>query len=338
MKVLGLTQRESGCGWHRIFMPLAFMEGVKAKVTNIPTEEILAESYDILFYNRFSIWDSNIAEVKKDFKVVVDMDDDWVLPPGHIMANGYEKFQNRIESNISNADLVTCTNKRLYDRIKPFNDNVVIVPNAIPYGHHQYSDFKEDSLALRIFWAGSVTHERDLAILRNPLKKLSTYKNQIKMVLGGYTDTDYHSKAIWQRMFSHFTNGGRLPWMRMSGTTPNEYMRHYEHADIMLVPLEESDWHACKSNLKLLEAAAKKLPVICSYVEPYKLDEDAPVLWVKKQSDWFKHLKTLIHEPQTRQELGQKLYEWASAKYNFTAINATRKEAFARLVQSATTA
>ena len=334
MRILGLTQRESGCGWHRVVMPLGFMPGIKATVTNIPTVEILQKGFDIILYNRFSIWDNNIEEIKKDYKVVVDMDDDWVLPPSHILSIGYEKFQSRIESNLRNADLVTCTNERLYNRIKPFNPNTIVLPNAIPYGQHQYTAFKEDSLAVRIFWAGSVTHQRDLAMLRGPLQKLKSYGPKIKMVLGGYTDTDITSKTIWQRMFSSFTAGGRLPWMRMSGTTPNEYMRHFEHADIMLVPLEQSDWHACKSNLKLLEAAAKKIPVICSKVEPYSLDTDAPVLWVEKQSDWYKHLKTLINEPQTRQAYGEALYQWARTKYNFDAINEQRKEAFARLLES----
>jgi glycosyltransferase involved in cell wall biosynthesis len=108
-------------------------------------------------------------------------------------------------------------------------------------------------------------------------------------------------------------------------------MGMYSHADIMLVPLEDSEWHGCKSNLKLLEAACKKIPVICSDVEPYSND-DAPVLWVEKQSDWYKHMNFLINNPKECINLGNKLYEWAIKNYNFADINGRRKAAFENLI------
>jgi glycosyltransferase involved in cell wall biosynthesis len=110
-------------------------------------------------------------------------------------------------------------------------------------------------------------------------------------------------------------------------------MAIFAHADIMLVPLEQSDWHACKSNLKLLEAACKKIPVICSKVAPYSND-DAPVLWVEKQSDWYKHMNYLLNNPEAAVELGQQLYEWAIREYNFADINGRRKAAFENLIRA----
>jgi len=85
--------------------------------------------------------------------------------------------------------------------------------------------------------------------------------------------------------------------------------------------LHKCQWYACKSNLKILEAASKKIPCIVSDVEPYNVDEDCPVLFVKNQSDWFKYIKFLTLNKQARIDYGEKLYEWAKEKYNFTTAN-----------------
>jgi glycosyltransferase involved in cell wall biosynthesis len=135
-------------------------------------------------------------------------------------------------------------------------------------------------------------------------------------------------------MFSAFTDGGRLPYMKIHGTLPFEYMDMFANADIMLIPLQESDWHGCKSNLKILEAAAKKIPVICSKVEPYSNDMDAPVFWVEKQSQWFEYLNLLINNPSLRETMGNALHEWAKKKYELTDINIGRRELYGSVCEA----
>jgi hypothetical protein len=80
-----------------------------------------------------------------------------------------------------------------------------------------------------------------------------------------------------------------------------------------------------------LEAACKKVPVICSKVAPYSND-DAPVLWVEKQSDWYKNMNYLINNKQACIDYGERLYEWAIREYNFADINGRRKAAFENLI------
>jgi glycosyltransferase involved in cell wall biosynthesis len=331
MKILGIAHPNSGCGYHRIVLPLMMMEGIEGICTNKPTDEVLSEQWDVLFYNRVSMFDNSLEETKKRLgcKIVVDMDDSWLLPTNHLNYYDYQDMNAQIENNLRVADLVTCTNEKLANLIKKLNENVVIIPNAIPYGYHQFNDEKIEDEKLRIFWCGGITHEGDLELLKNPFRKLLIHKDKIKMVLGGYTATDELSKWLWDKMLSYFTNSMKLEFRALAGTSPNLYMDMYKNADIMVVPLLQSDWSACKSNLKLLEAATKGIPVICSKVEPYASDMDAPVLWVEKQSDWFKHLNFLINNKNARLDYGQNLKEWAARKYDFFAINNKRKTAFA---------
>ena len=335
LSIIGLNHQQSGCGYHRVLIPLAFMNDIKGYVTNAITEDKM-DGWDILLYNRISQYDQDWPEFRKILgcKIVLDLDDYWILPPNHMNYGQYLLFADRIENNIREADLVTTTNERLADKIRPFNSNVLVVPNALPYGRNQFHDERVKDGRIRIFWAGGITHEQDLALLRGPVQKLKIHADKIKMVLGGYNETDAYTKSIWQRMFSAFTSGGQLPYAKLHGTSVINYMQLYEHADICVIPLENSEWHACKSNLKILEAAAKKIPVIVSKVEPYSNDADAPVLWVEKQSDWFTHLNYLINNKQAREDYGQKLYEWAKTKYSIDAINNTRFDAFTSLCKS----
>jgi hypothetical protein len=312
------------------------MDNVKGYVTNEPTLEKLAEGWDILFFNRLSLWDNDWATVRKELgvKIVMDMDDDWTLPPNHLNFFGYEQIKPRIENNLREADMVICTNENLASRIHKFNKNVHIVPNALPYGSHQFQPDKREDERIRIFWAGGVTHECDIKILSNPIKRLNVFSDRIKMVLAGYNDSDQNTKRIWNNMFNDFTNYGNLPYTKLHSLEVHNYMQLYEWADIMLVPLENTWWHSCKSNLKLLEAATKAIPVICSHVQPYSNDPDAPVLWVKSQKDWFIHIKDLILNPNKRLDYGQALKEWANRKYNLFEVNKRRRELFADLIKA----
>lgn len=336
MRILGLGSRMSGVTLHRITLPLAYMNDIKAKVTDLPTVEILEEGWDLVYYNRLSSFDDKWDEIRKELncKVIMDLDDYWVLPANHLNYLDYLDFNSRIENNLRTADLITCTNQNVADKAYQYNKNIEIFPNALPYGFHQFTEDKREDERIRIFWAGGVTHQHDLEILKYPLQRLKPYANKIKMVIGGYNDTDKISKYFWDKMFNSFTCNGSLPYTKLHSLEPTNYMQHYEWADIMLVPLEKSIWHSCKSNLKFLEAACKKVPVICSKVEPYILDMSAPVLWVEKQSDWFKHIKDLILNPNKRIEYGEKIHEWAKTNYNLFEVNKRRKHTFDNIVKA----
>jgi glycosyltransferase involved in cell wall biosynthesis len=334
MNILGLSKINSGCGYHRIVCPLGYMNDIKAMVTNIPTPEILKDNYDIIFYNRFSAIDDQLEEYKKKYKIVLDLDDDWHLPATHLNYYDYIFLKDRLENNIKNADLVLCTNEKILNRVFPLNSNAQIIVNGLPYGVDQFTTEKVEDEKVRIFWCGSITHEHDISILRNPFNKLSQYRNKIKMIMGGYDDSNEPSKIIWDKMLSAFTNGKQLDYAVIRALLPNKYMEMYKHADIMVIPLENSQWHAAKSNLKILEAACKKIPVIVSAVEPYTNDSDAPLFFVHKQTDWIKHLSFLINNENARRDYGESLYEWALKKYNLKNINEIRRSAFANIIKA----
>ena len=58
MNVIGLTAQASGCGFHRVILPVAFMNDIKGYVTNVITED-RSKGWDILLYNRISVYDKH---------------------------------------------------------------------------------------------------------------------------------------------------------------------------------------------------------------------------------------------------------------------------------------
>lgn len=90
-------------------------------------------------------------------------------------------------------------------------------------------------------------------------------------------------------MISNFTCGLKLGDTRRF-LPVTEYMNFYNDADCSIVPLRATKFNSMKSNLKLLEAASKKIPVIGSNVEPYL---NSPMIQVNQQGDWYKEIKKL---------------------------------------------
>jgi len=105
-------------------------------------------------------------------------------------------------------------------------------------------------------------------------------------------------------------------------------MHAYCDADINFVPLRETLFNSMKSNLKVLEAAAKKNPAIVSNVHPYK---GMPACMVDNQKDWNVHLRNLIHDEEYRKLSGKILFDYCNTHYNIHNVNKTRYEFYQRV-------
>lgn len=320
MKIIAFTQKFSGVGYHRIMLPIANMQKDYAMITDVLNDEILDNNYDLLVINRMCSGYSleQILEWRKKygFKLVIDNDDFWNLDPTHNLFERYQKnnIPEVIKSYILAADVCTTTHERLGDEIYKLNQNVHILPNALPYGKEQFLDKKIESDKVRLFWSGSDTHLHDIKILREPLKRINQLN--VQMVMSGYVESD-----IWNTMVFYFSNGRKLDTKIYRYNEVVRYMEAYGDSDISLIPLQDTYFSAMKSNLKVLETAAKKNPAIVSNVHPYK---DLPVLYVNSQRDWYKHIKTLVSDEAMRKELGLKLFEYCDKNFNFELINKRR--------------
>jgi glycosyltransferase involved in cell wall biosynthesis len=314
--IFGLVNRNSGPSLHRILMPLLLMPDTDVYITNAVEEKNFEEKRPTwIYYNRMISDEVLALQSKYHFQIAVDVDDWWHLDPHHIMYEHHMAANTPLHQtkHLEIADVVTTTHERLAEKVYEFNKNVVIVPNAIPQ-HEYFPVVKTESEYTRIFWQGSITHERDIALLRNPIKRLDAKK--FMMVMAGHTN-----QVEWDRMASMYTNGMRLPGVVLPGVGVTEYYRNYQYADVCVCPLIESPFNAMKSNLKVLEAAHSGLPVIASDVHPYK---GMPLMYVGRQGDWYRWL----NDVDGHKEHAAKLSEYVRVHYDFDTINEKRKSIF----------
>lgn len=336
MRILVITQQNSGVGYHRLMLPIYYMQKDFAFFTDTINDEILAENYDLVVVNRYipscHIDDLVAYREKYGFKLILDIDDFWHLDPWHILFDQYDPYP--IIEHIKIADLVTCTNMTLRYEISQYNKNVHVLPNALPYGKDQFLDVHVPGDKIRIVYTGSITHEKDVALLRNPFKKVLGDKmlsDQLDFTLCGYDPANDYSKMVWGRMINDFTVGMKMNGGIKKALPIMEYMNFYNEADISVVPLVESKFNTMKSNLKVLEAATKKIPVIVSNVDPYK---GCPyTVKVENQTDWYKNIKKLATDAIYRKEIGEANYQWCADNFHLDKINKLREQIYKSLCQ-----
>lgn len=309
-------------------LPCFFMPGVELVVKNqLTSKDLAGQGIDIVFFNRIitNVSIELVLQLRKDhgFKLVVDFDDHWRLEPDHLLYENYKRLEitKIMEEYIKLADAVTVTHERLYDEAIKLNDNVHILPNAIPQAG-QFLVKKEPSDLPRLFWAGGITHKKDMELLRRPMQLIK--RNRCKFVLGGFVANN----TEWNEMAKIFTTDSNFNTEVWEAMDVNNYYRLYAKCDISVIPLQRTFFNSMKSNLKILEAANVAAPVIVSRVDPYLGFPEHLVNYVDSHNPWVRQINKLLDCPGEAIEQGRLLREYCERTFNFTAINTERKQLF----------
>ena len=340
MKILGLSDKNDGCSYHRVMLPLGYLPIPKEDklITNVLSDDVFSRGWDIVWFNR-GVYDrpaEQMADLRKKhgFKLVVDMDDWWELDPFHIGYDAYKLEYGKLTiANIEVADLVTCTHERLAEKISRYNKNVHVVRPALPYGEGQFDVNCDPSEVTRVVYCGSLTHQKDVDLLRFPMQRVQgdkSLRDKLHMVFSGYTD-DPGYKPIADRMLHAFTCGLKIPGEIRGHREVHEYMNLYEDTDISMIPLIATEFNSMKSCLKVLEAACSDNAVIVSKVDPYLGFPKDTVCYVEGQSDWYGYLKTLSKFPGERKRLATKLRQYCESEYNMADVSNERLTLFKNL-------
>ena len=126
----------------------------------------------------------------------------------------------------------------------------------------------------------------------------------------------------------------------------DSYARNYSNFDISLAPIKNHIFNRMKSQLKVIEAGFYKKAIIASNIGPYTIDlkhamkngefTDGNALLVdevKNHSDWAKYIKKLVDNPNMITDLGERLYETVSQRYDLNIVTKTRAEFYKSLIK-----
>jgi glycosyltransferase involved in cell wall biosynthesis len=122
------------------------------------------------------------------------------------------------------------------------------------------------------------------------------------------------------------------------------YAKNYSKFDVSLAPLVNHVFNRVKSQLKVIEAGFYKKAIIASNIGPYTIDlkhclengnfVDGNAILVdekRNHSDWTKAMKKLIANPNMVVDMGERLYETVSKKYDLNIVTKHRAELYKTL-------
>lgn len=316
------------------------------------------KTFDAVFYHNALEQVDKIAAQTAFLKeigipTIVDIDDYWEYHPTHPYYGLSKKIslKEKVIKCLRKASAVITTTEFFANKIRSYNKNVYVVPNSINFKEKQFTINNTQHDLTHVGYVAGVSHLEDVKLLRGVLSSLSNKPTQMQLC-GFNVAKDKEIDSTWHKIETEFTDNYRLKdqkyidflfsfsredYFDSSGldyrrvwTRPiTTYMTLYDDLDICLAPLKDYEFNYYKSNLKMLEAGAKKKPIVVSKVQPYLDGEHGKnCLQVEPKKEhklWIKYINQLVDSPQMQLDLGENLYEYVTT--NFDLIDATAKRA-----------
>lgn len=335
--IVPIIKKGTSCDFHRLYLPLKYMGVDVDSDKKLPT--LLAEA-SVVVFNRWAGFEiEHLLRFKKKygFKIICDLDDYFELYSRHILYKSWQEhdMKRKVLEGIFNADIVTVTTARLADVVKKYNKNVEVVPNGLPFDKEQFVAGERDFDKCQLLYVGGTSHFWDLLTLKSLFYKIARedIKKKLQVSLAGYNDSNEESKRFWNAMESICTANKRLDYERKYNRPIEDYMGLYDGAGIAIAPLEDNYFNRFKSNLKILEAGCRRIPIVVSDIPPYSDEQSDLIMKCSSTSDWYKSIETLVKNPSLREEAGDHLGIYVRANYDLEKINEKRKQIFDYLCQ-----
>lgn len=175
---------------------------------------------------------------------------------------------------------------------------------AISLSEKAHAIKNSDKVVLGYF-SGSKTHDKDFEQIRDVLLELMQNHENVWLRVGGQITLPKEFSACADRIERfEFVSWKKLPNLIAS-------------IDVNLMPLENTQFHECKSENKWQEAALVGVPTIASYNDELAIaitDGDNGYL-CKNRDEWKEKLEILIANKQIRDTIAEKAHEKVMCEY-----------------------
>lgn len=221
IKVLVVPSDKFGVGFYRSVNPHSYLDKLYGDEFDVeinynpdyPNLESFLK-YDIIHIHKGLIRDMSLMYNLLDYckanniVTVMDIDDNWDVGPQHPLYQSHKRsgMGKIILENIKRFDYVTTTTQIFANKIKKYNENVQIFPNAIDPTSDQYSSVKNPSNKIRFGFVMGSAHEKDMEQFKGVFNSLpQDVKDKMQVVLCGFdlrgtiTIVDKDGKPVQQR-------------------------------------------------------------------------------------------------------------------------------------------
>lgn len=308
MKIGIVAKGSGGVEYHRLLKPFSLLAN-DYDITHC--EGISSEAFDygfdvVVFSRILPIVKQKefIKELKKrGTYVICDIDDHWILSGNHVVKKVADSMRKQSIEALLHADEVWTTHELLGGHVDKLNKNWQVIPNALDPNDQQWQPKKE--YGTRIGWAGGITHFHDLMLTKD------AWGDVVPVVCG------FNDQPEWKRLADNFKAD------YINALDVHNYGLLYDQFDIAIAPLEDNKFNRCKSNLKIIEAGMKGLPIFVQNIHPYTDDAKGII----KVDNWNLAIaEANAMDNEQIKEWGQALREYVISNYDLNKVNELRKE------------
>jgi glycosyltransferase involved in cell wall biosynthesis len=299
VRIFGWSADIQGCGYWRMELPMAELaaRGHTTSVHPLLTRD--APEADVIVGQRVHLpgptgtWQKWAREGRH---LVYEIDDDlFRVDARNAVAHRWYKQQgvlDNIRANAAAASRVTVTTEPLAEVMREFNRDVRIVPNLLPSWLLEHEPPRRSDI-VTVGWGGSPTHDMDLSVMEDELRRLLRKERGFEVhTMGGDYGPFMRLPADRYRW---------TPWVQ--GVVPFLMAIDFH---VGLLPLRDHVFNRSKSWVTALVYAALGIPVVASDVGPYAafVRHGETGFLVRKPGDWVRYVRDLVRDTELRESMG----------------------------------
>ena len=273
------------------------------------------EGVDIVIFQRIDF--QPLIEVlryarRQGILTIYEIDDNLLeLPPQNPGYRHYHKPEVRktIQCFLTESDHITVSTPKLREYFQKYNANISILPNQIDTQIYCYPHLKP-AKQIRIGFAGTITHQIDLAQVIPALKRIQKkYRERVKLVFINFIPQEF----IGDQKVEFIPGIDFIP----------RYAKILADAnlDIGLAPLKHNVFNRSKSDVKFLEYGISKIAGIYSKYDPYSqsvTDKQTGLLVeTENPEEWYEKISLLIEDSTFRETVQLNAYNHVLKNRNF---------------------
>lgn len=256
--------------------------------------------------------------LKHNIKIIYETDDDLLGVEENSPSFEYvDRVRDELIDFINTADLITVSTTELAKRFS----NSVVIKN---YHLKEILNVKgmKKSGKLKLGYYGTLTHSKDLFLIKNVILKLKEKYDFDFEVIGGFNAEDNVSEN-WFKAID-------LPKNNMNFELFMGWLSKNTDWDIAIVPLEDSYFNKGKSELKYIELAILGMPAVFSDMSVYNsvVKDGFNGFLASSDEIWFNKIEKLILNKQLRVQIRDNALEDVLSNYNEEIIFNKWREIF----------
>lgn len=273
-----------------------------------------------------------ISEIKKQGKEIIFEADDLLFDENYFSQVDYLKNASSFERKlyekglggefISDSYVTACvtTTEFLAQKLREKDKQAFVSANKLNQAEVKYANSllakgnKPDSGEITIgYFSGSAGHDKDFETIKNPLIKIMEKYPKVRLLLAGSLKISDDLKRYEDRID------------RKTFANRKKHFQNIQETDINIVPLEDNDFCAAKSELKFFEAGILEVPTVAFDNGTFKkaTDNGDCGLLAADENQWFEKMEVLIRNKNFRNEIGKKARQKTLENYT-TATEGSR--------------